>query len=104
MKQKKQRPPMYFTSLKIKNVKSFGSEQELNFLNEDGAIARWTLILGDYGVGKTTLLKCLTWMVPVQDKRITFQDFGHDIKKDYLKTCDWFIKSILIVFPYLCLK
>jgi len=65
MRKKEQRPPMYFTSLKIKNVKSFGSEQELNLLNEDGSIARWTLILGDNGVGKTTLLKCLAWMVPV---------------------------------------
>jgi predicted ATP-binding protein involved in virulence len=65
MSDKSNRPPMYFTSLKIKNVKSFGEEQELNLLNEDGTVARWTLILGDNGVGKTTLLKCLTWMVPV---------------------------------------
>ncbi|GAB2563525.1 AAA family ATPase [Spirosoma areae] len=57
--------PMYFTSLKVKNVKSFGEEQELSLINEDGSIARWTLILGDNGVGKTTLLKCLAWMVPV---------------------------------------
>jgi len=57
--------PMYFTSLKIKNVKSFGEEQELSLLNADGSVARWTLILGDNGVGKTTLLKCLAWMVPV---------------------------------------
>lgn len=61
----KKTKPMYFTSLKIKNVKSFGEEQELNLVNEDGTIARWTLILGDNGVGKTTLLKCLAWMVPV---------------------------------------
>lgn len=58
--------PMYFTSLKIKNVKSFGqNEQTLSLLNKDGSIAQWTLILGDNGVGKTTLLKCLAWMVPV---------------------------------------
>ncbi|KOP38918.1 MULTISPECIES: AAA family ATPase [unclassified Flavobacterium] len=58
--------PMYFTSLKIKNVKSFGeNEQILSLLNNDGSIAQWTLILGDNGVGKTTLLKCLAWMVPV---------------------------------------
>lgn len=58
--------PMYFTSLKIKNVKSFGeNEQTLSLLNSDGSIAQWTLILGDNGVGKTTLLKCLAWMVPV---------------------------------------
>ena len=27
--------------------------------------ARWTLLLGDNGVGKTTLLQCLAWMRPV---------------------------------------
>jgi predicted ATP-binding protein involved in virulence len=59
------KPPMYFTSLKIENVKSFGEQQELSLLNEDGSVARWTLILGDNGIGKTTLLKCLAWMVPV---------------------------------------
>jgi predicted ATP-dependent endonuclease of OLD family len=65
MTSKNIKPAMYFTSLKIKNVKSFGDEQELNLINEDGSIARWTLILGDNGIGKTTLLKCLAWMVPV---------------------------------------
>jgi energy-coupling factor transporter ATP-binding protein EcfA2 len=60
------RPPMYFTSLKLKNVKCFGDTQSLNLLNEDGTVARWTLILGDNGIGKTTLLKCLSWMTPVE--------------------------------------
>jgi ABC-type multidrug transport system ATPase subunit len=85
--------PMYFTSLKIKNVKSFGEEQKLSLLNEDGSIARWTLILGDNGIGKTTLLKCLAWMVPVpapprfeyleqlKIAKILLKDNYYDVKK-----------------------
>ena len=40
MSDKTKRPPMYFTSLKITNVKCFGDEQELNLTNEDGSVAR----------------------------------------------------------------
>lgn len=58
---------MYFSELSVKNVKSFGNtEQKLDLKNSDGSIAQWTLILGDNGVGKTTLLKCLAWMIPVE--------------------------------------
>lgn len=66
MEDQKKPNPMYFASIKLKNVKSFGEEQILNLTDESGAVSPWTLILGDNGVGKTTLLKCLAWMVPVQ--------------------------------------
>ncbi len=33
--------------------------------DDQGRPARWTLLLGDNGVGKTTLLQCLAWMRPV---------------------------------------
>ncbi|MFM9951813.1 MAG: AAA family ATPase [Saprospiraceae bacterium] len=58
---------MYFTSLEIENVKCFGTKQILDLTNEKGQISSWTLILGENGVGKTTLLKCLAWMVPVEE-------------------------------------
>lgn len=54
----------YFKSLKLENVRSFGSEQFLDLTDENGHLARWTLLLGDNGVGKTTLLQCLGWMRP----------------------------------------
>ncbi|MCA1626324.1 MAG: AAA family ATPase, partial [Acidobacteria bacterium] len=37
----------------------------MDLTNEKGELAQWTLILGDNGVGKTTLLQCLVWMRPV---------------------------------------
>ncbi len=57
---------MYFASLEVENVKSFGTTQTLNLRDNSGVLSPWTLILGDNGVGKTTLLKCLAWMVPVK--------------------------------------
>jgi hypothetical protein len=56
--------PMYFTKLELENIRSFGGRQCLDLLDAQNRPARWTLILGDNGVGKTTLLQCLTRMRP----------------------------------------
>lgn len=66
-KNKEGKLPMYFLSLVFENVKCFGSEQTLDLSNGKGAPARWTLILGDNGVGKTTLLQLLALMRPTED-------------------------------------
>jgi energy-coupling factor transporter ATP-binding protein EcfA2 len=57
--------PVYFTRLVLENIRSFGAPQCLDLLDEHGRPAQWTLILGDNGVGKTTLLQCLARMRPV---------------------------------------
>ncbi len=57
--------PVYFTKLVLENIRSFSERQELKLVNDDGCPARWTLIVGDNGVGKTTLLQCLARMRPV---------------------------------------
>ena len=56
---------IYLKRLTLTNVRSFGNEQELDLTNADGDPARWTLVLGNNGVGKTTLLQCLASMCPV---------------------------------------
>lgn len=56
---------VYFTKLSLENIRSFGELQSLNLTDEHGGPAQWTLLLGDNGVGKTTLLQCLTRMRPV---------------------------------------
>ena len=61
---KRLEPSFYFTNLSIENVRAFGEKQELQLADEEGRPARWTLIVGENGVGKTTLLQCLAWMRP----------------------------------------
>ena len=57
--------PIYFKSLELENVRCFAQRQRLDLTDEHGKPVQWILILGDNGVGKTTLLQCLAWMRPV---------------------------------------
>src|SRR2546425_5878446 len=59
-------PLIYFHSLELENVRCFGERQVLELTDDRGRLAQWTLLLGDNGVGKTTLLQCLAWMRPKQ--------------------------------------
>jgi energy-coupling factor transporter ATP-binding protein EcfA2 len=65
MARSQQQPMIYFHSLELENVRCFGERQVLELTDDRGRLAQWTLLLGDNGVGKTTLLQCLTWMMPV---------------------------------------
>jgi hypothetical protein len=49
----------YFLSLSLENVRCFGEKQTLDLSNGHGRPARWTLLLGDNGTGKTTVLQSL---------------------------------------------
>ena len=62
---------IYFTGLTLENVRAFGTLQELSLTSnpETPSPAQWTLIIGENGVGKTTLLQCLAYMRPVPSKR-----------------------------------
>jgi len=67
-------PPAYFLSLTLSNFRCFGPEQTLDLSDGNGRPARWTVILGDNGVGKTSLLQCLSAMQPRREK-IQGQDY-----------------------------
>lgn len=54
---------VYFTGLSIAEVRCFGPEQRLRLADGDRP-AKWTVILGENGVGKTTLLQCAWAMAP----------------------------------------
>jgi predicted ATP-binding protein involved in virulence len=55
-------PQGYFLSIELENVLCFKTRQKLNLSDANGFPAQWTIILGDNGVGKTTLLRCLAGM------------------------------------------
>ncbi len=57
--------PVYFLSLSLENVRCFGPRQTLRLSDDQGRPARWTVILGNNGMGKTTLLQALTSFEPV---------------------------------------
>lgn len=55
-------PRIWFKNLSLENVRSFGPKQTIYFTEdgtENGNAARWNVILGDNGIGKTTVLKAL---------------------------------------------
>ena len=57
-------PPAYFLSLTVENVRCFGPKQTLDLSDGNDRPAQWTVILGNNGTGKTTLLQCLAMLEP----------------------------------------
>jgi hypothetical protein len=49
---------MYIENLKVRNIRLL-AEQELSFLNADGTPRRWTVIVGENGVCKSTILQLI---------------------------------------------
>lgn len=56
----------YFHSLELKGVGCFKDKQSLDLSDGNSNYSKWTLILGDNGTGKTTLLKVLDRFQPVR--------------------------------------
>jgi hypothetical protein len=50
---------VYFLSLSLENVRCFGPKQTLDLSDGKGRPAQWTILLGNNGTGKTTLLHTL---------------------------------------------
>jgi predicted ATP-binding protein involved in virulence len=57
--------PCYYVSLTVSDVRCFRRKQVLPLTGPDGRPAPLTVIIGDNGVGKTTLLQCLAALQPV---------------------------------------
>ena len=76
-------PPTYFLSLTLENYRSFGPKQTLDLSDGNGRPAPWTVILGDNGTGKTSLLRKLVDMVPKLDQWLTEQKAKHLVHVDW---------------------
>ncbi len=57
----------YFLSLKLEGINCFKKEEILDLSNGNGNYSPWTIILGDNGTGKTTLLRVLDRMQPIKE-------------------------------------
>jgi predicted ATP-binding protein involved in virulence len=57
-------PGHYFLDFSIENVRCFGKKQTLKLADEEGNPYHWTIILGDNGVGKTSILKGIVSLAP----------------------------------------
>jgi predicted ATP-binding protein involved in virulence len=57
-------PPAYFLSVEVEDFRCFGPRQVLDLSDGNGHPASWTILLGDNGVGKTTLLQSLALFQP----------------------------------------
>lgn len=55
---------LYLKKLEIENVRCFGSKQRVDFTDEKGKISQWTVILGDNGTGKTSILRSIVSLLP----------------------------------------
>lgn len=56
----------YFYKLELEGINCFKDKQTLDLSDGNGNHAQWTIILGDNGTGKTTLLRVLDRMQPVK--------------------------------------
>ncbi|MEN3230237.1 AAA family ATPase [Methylorubrum rhodesianum] len=56
---------LLFRSLSLENVRAFGSGQTLSLVDGKDRPSPWTLILGENGVGKTTVMQALARMRPI---------------------------------------
>lgn len=78
----------YVLSLSVENVRCFGPKQTLDLSDGHGRPAQWTIILGENGTGKTTLLQLLV------SHEATFYN-----SDDGQPTGDIFPRSLHLVVP-----
>ena len=65
----------YIASFEIEHIKCFKDKQILKFTDENDKPYRWTVLLGDNGTGKTSILRSML---------MTVQGYYHHAKKQYI--------------------
>jgi predicted ATPase len=66
---REERPAAYFLSLSLENIRCFGKKQTLDLSDGQGKHAKWTVLLGENGTGKITVLQSLAafWLTLFDD-------------------------------------
>jgi energy-coupling factor transporter ATP-binding protein EcfA2 len=60
--------PLYLDELVVSNYKCFADKQTLDLKDREGHPSRWTILLGENGVGKTTILQLIAGLFPTTKK------------------------------------
>jgi predicted ATP-binding protein involved in virulence len=55
---------VYLLELELHNVKCFTGPEKIDFRGADGNWAQWSVIIGENGVGKTTVLRAIAGLCP----------------------------------------
>lgn len=74
-------------SLELQNIRCFGKKQHIDF-TIDKNIAQWTVILGDNGTGKTSLLKSIVSLLP-SPKEFSYRRSNTDTEYYLSYYTDW---------------
>ncbi|MCW3106500.1 MAG: hypothetical protein JWQ09_1006 [Segetibacter sp.] len=71
--------PVYFLKLELENVRCFGEKATLDLSDGEANWKRWTVILGDNGTGKTTLLQLVSGF-----EHQYIEDYTYEQRKEIL--------------------
>ncbi len=73
MHEKKKIKPIYIRDVSLEHIKCFGPKQQF-FLSKDDKPYMWTIILGDNGTGKSTVLKSIALALSQHEEDGKFMD------------------------------
>ncbi|HTU92087.1 MAG TPA: AAA family ATPase [Gemmataceae bacterium] len=62
------REGVYFLSITLENVRCFGEKQTLDLSDGNGKPAQWTILLGNNGTGKTSVLQAVAYIAAIRSE------------------------------------
>ena len=88
---------MFLKSIHLNNVKCF-SDIDLSFEDENGDIRKWTLLLAENGMGKSTLLKAIGLVTAGSDAIADLLGEPSDWIRSETRGCE--ISAVLVAKGY----
>lgn len=76
---------LYIKSLEVEHIKCFSNKQRIDFTRTDRGISQWTVILGENGIGKTTILRSIASMLPPPQSFLSKRSY---LDSDYYLSID----------------